>query len=630
MFLFLLLATVATLSWWVRTDPGILWLRSSPSGDWIRTSDPIELRSRPAERTLAEFRLPLDNLGPVPERLGIDVRTLGTAVLYVDGQRVGRLQRPPDRWRESMHFDLVTTGAHELRILAINRSGPAVLQVTSSSPGVGTGPHWEGRSAGSDWSPAARVQDRLANPDGEQFGTTFQATRRAAPWLLTVFLLAALAQAWYSGFNQGSLPELTPQGLRWLALGSLSALGLHNLLTIPLHIGFDVQAHYEYLAATRDGFLPAPNAGWQTFQSPFFYLIAGILGRLTSPLGSELSMRSLRLLTLAASLGQIELAYRAGRVVFPSDAGRQKLTILVVAGLGMNLYMGQYVGNEPWAGVLGAILVVRCLWLLQDPRRGAGPWEAVLLGLIAGLAILTKVSALLLLGPALAVLAVLSLRQPRPRRLRALLFTTLPFLASVGLVCSWFFQRNWLLTGKLLYTINADVEWWQDPGYRTLEQMTRFGTALKTPILASSQGFWDALYSTLWLDGSISSALFEGSPPWNYDLMLATAWLSLIPTIGLVLGILFALAPERRKILSLPFAALTLLLYAIAILLLYIRLPIYTTAKASYALALAPLIGVLAASGLGLLLRGRWIRIVTWAGVVTWALTSYLSYWALW
>ncbi len=620
---------VGALLLWVDLDETLIWLPGDEEGQWIGPDRSFRMSAN-RESTEASYHISLPD-APRSDPLIIEVRALGRADLYLDGKRFAALRRPPARWRDSESFQLPPTDtASVLLILASNRSGPALIQVNSPESGLASTSAWQSRTQGLDWRPAIPVNTPVANPERDRFGNVLDSLHRSAPAVLSVFVFALLVQAWSRRPRKtDSAGWITSSRLRWLGMLAVLALGLHNLSDLPLNLGFDVLSHYEYLKVTRAGGLPSPDSGWQMFQAPLFYLVAGPLWHLISLIVSpEMAMRSLRLLTIGSSVLLVQLTYFASRIAFPADDDRQCIAVVVAAALGINLYMGQYVSNEPWAAVLGALLLVRCLRLLRDFRRAEWVWEPVLMGLIAGLAILAKVSALLLVGPALGTL-LLARALNRPSRLVfTLAMTGGAFLGSIGLVSSWFFIRNLLLTGQFLHTINSDVSWWQGPGFRTATQLVSFGEALRAPILATTHGFWDGLYSTLWLDGAISSAVVvEASPPWNYDLVFATAWLSLLPTLGLILGVLIALSPSRRRDLIPLFSTACVFLYLIAILYVYVRLPIYSAAKASYCLALTPLLGILIAVGLGPLVASRWTRAATWSGITTWALVSFFSYW---
>jgi hypothetical protein len=67
-------------------------------------------------------------------------------------------------------------------------------------------------------------------------------------------------------------------------------------------------------------------------------------------------------------------------------------------------------------------------------------------------------------------------------------------------------------------------------------------------------------------------------------------------------------------------------IYLAAVVDLYIRLPIYSAAKATYLLGLVPCIAVLAAVGAAPLLRFRVSRALVLSAVTCWGVASYVAY----
>jgi hypothetical protein len=173
--------------------------------------------------------------------------------------------------------------------------------------------------------------------------------------------------------------------------------------------------------------------------------------------------------------------------------------------------------------------------------------------------------------------------------------------------------------------------WWQYPSYRTLHDLTTFGASLFNPFYSAVHGIWDALYSTFWADGFLSGlSKYDGRPPWNYNLMMSTLWLSILPSIGMIVGIFLAITRPQESIKSgILFAATCVLIYFLAILNLYLLIPIYSTAKASYTLGLIPCYAVLGSAGLGVLIRGTVSRALVFALVACWAVGAYGAFFVI-
>jgi hypothetical protein len=192
-----------------------------------------------------------------------------------------------------------------------------------------------------------------------------------------------------------------------------------------------------------------------------------------------------------------------------------------------------------------------------------------------------------------------------------------------GFVSGWYYARNWIYLGRPFvggWDPARGIDWWQDPGYRTLSNLVGFGTALGRPMYAAVAGLWDGLYSTLWLDGFASSAMIRSvAPPWNYDFMVALAPLALPLSLALIAGtVLIPATLESSTRRGLAVSAASSLCFLAGIAYIYVLVPSYASVKATYALSMVPALGLLATNGLKPLVDSRWGRAV---------LTGYLSSW---
>jgi len=79
---------------------------------------------------------------------------------------------------------------------------------------------------------------------------------------------------------------------------------------------------------------------------------------------------------------------------------------------------------------------------------------------------------------------------------------------------------------------------------------------------------------------------------------------------------------------SLWLAAGSVLVFVAAFVLLWLEVPAYSQAKASYTLGLTPAYAVLCVAGLDLLPANRWVRAAVNAFVVCWSVMVYATYFA--
>jgi hypothetical protein len=403
----------------------------------------------------------------------------------------------------------------------------------------------------------------------------------------------------------------------------LAALFLHNFRSVPPHVGMDLDAHIEYLDfIRRHGSLPLGNQGWQMFQPPLAYLllagadaIAGVLGVAADPayLG--------RALTMLASLIGVWFGCRAVELVFRDRPAAAFSGLTLVATLPAGIYMAHAFGNEPYVACLGAIAMHRLALAGRlpptDPLR-----HAAILGTVCGLALLAKTSALILvlaLAPALWWQARNAGAEVR-NAWRALAM----FAGLVLAVAGWWYLRNLMELGRPFvggWEAGRGIDWWQHPGYRVWEHLFSFGVALSRPIFAGVAGFWDGIYTSLWGDGFLSGAIVRSyAPTWNYPGMMVLYLLAVPLTVAILVGTVRALAASSTSAAP-PLGRLSaalLVLYVGAAFHLYATVPIYSSAKGSYLLLLAPAIGILFAWGMEPLLRHRAGQVLSAALLGAW------------
>jgi hypothetical protein len=314
------------------------------------------------------------------------------------------------------------------------------------------------------------------------------------------------------------------------------------------------------------------------FQAPLFHLVSSplyvLLREWLSPTEAALGLRVIPLLCGAL---QVECCHRVVRQLHPGREDLQALGTALGGLLPISVYLSQNLSNEPLLGLLGSGVILVSLGLLRDPARFR-PRSFLLLGVLLGLAGLTKASALLLL-PALVCLVghAAWLHFPSPREALRRAASALALILAVALpLCGWYYARNWWVLGAPVvggWDPSRGYVWWQEPGYRTLGQFLTFGAALSYPVYSAVHGFWDGFYSTLWLDGYVGSTVEFGLwPLWNFDYLLASAWLSLLPTAALALGVAAILARPLHSARSGElFALLWLATMVLAMLLLALR-----------------------------------------------------------
>jgi hypothetical protein len=607
-------------------SPDIKLLVPSHGARWIRQNRPFQLTGFGPTQEVVFFRKRVT----VPEGMKsctVTVQALRACFVYWDERLVGKFR--PEEWKQPHEVVLndLKPGEHEFQAHVEDSFGPAALLVYADGLDLRSGPDWDANLLSEKWEPAVLADDAAPPPLARPVSSPLRALANSLWWLAPLFVATWALLIWSPRAEAArGLPKwCTPSRCRWLVIAAWAVLAANNFLKLPAEMGYDLPSHVDYIRFIAErGELPDASDGLQMFQTPLFYAIAAVFYRgLTFFLAGGTALLWLRWLTLVCGIAQVEICFRAGRLVFPERDDLQTLTVFLGGLLPMNVYMSQTLGNEPLCGVVSALIL---LWGWRSLRVAGEPslrrqWSA---GLLFGLDLLSKMSALLLTPVIAGVLVVAN----RIRGFGGILLALARTFGAAAVVAGWYYARNWIRFGKPLvggWDAARGIQWWQDPGYRTPGQMVSFGRSLFAPLHAGFYSLWDGFFASLWLDGNLSG--MDSPPPWNMTLMLAAPWPALLLSAAIAAGLVRAAicrdAPLRH---ALQLAGVTLLLYLAAFVLLWLEVPAYSQAKASYTLGLTPAYAVLCVAGLDLLPSNRLLRAAVFAFVLCWSVLVYGAY----
>jgi hypothetical protein len=617
------------------TDPRVSLLINEGGAEWIRYPTPFRLSIRQAEKLSASFRCPLE-IREIPGSATLTLRAMKQADLFVDGHLVFRTPGGPEQWRKRHQIDLrswLAKGNHELRIDVTHENGHPALLAYCESLGIFSGGSWEATNDGRVWKPAIPAEHISPLPVSRQFPRADRALGALFPLFLSIFALFffcslraenPLSPSWFDKIH------LSAGAARWLLLGGWLLMAINNFWNIPLAVGMDYEGHTRYIYAVADHWrIPLATEGWQMFQPPLFYVLAAMVYKVFLLFfDHETVVRIMKLLPFLCGMGQIEICYRALGYVYPQRESLRVIGTLFGGLLPMNLYMSQSLGNEPLAGVLTGLMILFVCRISTGNLRSLRK-ASILLGATLGLALLTKATPVLIVLPVLLYVGgeIVRASETGEEGIKAAGRFTVVMIGALFAVAGWYYLRNWMTMGCLFvggWDSVRDILWWQDPGYRTAKQLFVFGESLFYPVYSSMYGFWDSLYSTFWMDGFLSA---HYDTPWNLSFMLSGAWLSLLPSAAILIGIVIAVRsnqdPLRRILL---FSTACVFIYLSAIFYLFLTVPILSTVKASYALGLIPCFALLATAGFETLMRPRLLKAVVHGLFACWAFSAYASY----
>jgi 4-amino-4-deoxy-L-arabinose transferase-like glycosyltransferase len=163
--------------------------------------------------------------------------------------------------------------------------------------------------------------------------------------------------------------------------------------------------------------------------------------------GYVLAAHLVRIFSSLLGLGTLLLIFKSARLIWPSDPTISLLALLLAAFLPQFLFVHSSISNDSLIIFFSSLV----LWqLLRMWIKGIGFWGVLFLGITVGLAVLSKMSGLLLLAFSLLFIMVLILRDtwnnPLTAVRRSLSYASI-FIASFILISGWLFLRNWNLYG---------------------------------------------------------------------------------------------------------------------------------------------------------------------------------------
>jgi tetratricopeptide (TPR) repeat protein len=564
--------------------------------------------------------------------------------IRVNGTVVPRSGSSSGNWKTTSQLDIGTflhQGTNEISVTVVNQSGPPALslELKSGNFSLLSDEAWEVSVSGSNWR-LARAASATPRPgkgnELDLLETTRGALGRCWPWLCLFVAISVCGVAllqYYLGRTAASDPTTAfPKMIMVLLAAVWALLFLHNFPFMPADAGFDGAQHLDYVRYIQDHHrLPNARGGWEMFQPPLYYLMsATLLGLCRSDCFQFTGMMLLRFLSLAIGVVNLALIFAGLRLIFPGDWKKPLAGLVLAAFLPAHIYLLHYTTNE----TLSAMFVTAALCLGLHLLRAEQPWWGWhrVLGIMLGLALLSKASAVLAVPAVLGALGVkLVLRRERTPRV---------WLDDIGaplLIClligGWHYLKLWRDYGNP-FIGNWDPKllgvWWQTKGFQTPGYYFSFGDSLARPFLSGLHSFWDGFYSTLWGDGLMGgNANIWDRPPWNYDLMAVGFVLALVPTALVLTGLLRALARCFRAANLIWVLVIGLgWLFAFAILGMSLKVPSYEQTKAFFGLPVLLPFCALGALGFEFWAgRGKVARYLLGVALGIWLVNLYASFW---
>ncbi|MHB1162863.1 MAG: DUF2142 domain-containing protein [Chloroflexota bacterium] len=268
--------------------------------------------------------------------------------------------------------------------------------------------------------------------------------------------------------NGRALQQVAALAALWVIVVAGMALASGYALGVPPWNNPDEPAHYNYVRhVATTGELPELKPGdwdagllerlksskfprsesvdsiaYESHQPPAYYLVASPVYSAAARLPLVERVPALRLLSVLLSGITVVLAFLAVRAIFPEETALQLAVAGLIAFLPMRSSVAGSISNDALAEMVATLLLLLMVHVL---RTGFRRRQALLLGALLGVALLTKMTVYGYVPLALAV-GLLAPRQGKnggSSRWRLLGLTLLVAL----LVGGWWFVRNGMLYG---------------------------------------------------------------------------------------------------------------------------------------------------------------------------------------
>ena len=394
--------------WKAWQDPDIAWLSRDDRAAWIRYPSPAATKASAIVRMTTEYRKTFTIDHP-PNTAVLRVRFFRKGLVRLNGREVD-LRHCGTAWKSSCRAEvalLLRPGANDIEVSVDNDSALPALWLEIDGPGlvVASDTSWDSSLAGGSWRKAVHASDPPGAPRTDPFDTApspFRSLLQRWAAIVGFALLssAVLAIALASSRRRGTVGSTSGTPWPWriavmaVALGWI-ALFASNWANLPIDWGFDAPAHLEYVSYILDRHaLPMPDEGWSMFHPPLYYaVLAGVLGLAGSSPSAQDAAAWIRILGLAIGLLNVLAVGALVRRAGPNDPTRQVVGVLTAGFLPVMLYLHQFPTNEILVAMLSSVALLMAHDILEE--RTWATRRLALLGAVLGLALLTKLSALL-------------------------------------------------------------------------------------------------------------------------------------------------------------------------------------------------------------------------------------------
>ena len=437
-----------------KTD--IRWISNQGEAEWIQGSFINALNGLPKQDRFTKYRklFTVESIPPeayLSTEVFYDLRVeLNNVVLH--DYDAARIRDPVKNTLKTLDLaPYLLLGDNELILNVKDNSGTRIVKASAPTLRIYTNTHsgWEFTNVQGIWQPVVPATYRYVDMSPSAENTNVDLLRSIIPFLVGLFLLLFWGMSSID-ITKHDFSLLVASRMRWVIMIGVLVLGLNNCFRLDINNGMDNVFHYQYLNYLLEHkSIPLASEGVFAFRSPLFYMIALLpMAFFQWILGSGWAAYAIRLVPVIMGLMQTEILYRIAKHLYPTQPRAIMLMTCIGTFLPINLYMSQFVGDEPAAGCTGSLVILMALYLLKNNREPTTR-ESILAGALLGLAFLSKVTTFLLMPPCVLIFLVCHLKKEglsTKMFLKNLAFATMTCLNVAG----WFYVRNWIRLGTFV------------------------------------------------------------------------------------------------------------------------------------------------------------------------------------
>ncbi|MBC8187654.1 MAG: tetratricopeptide repeat protein [Proteobacteria bacterium] len=354
------------------------------------------------------------------------------------------------------------------------------------------------------------------------------------------------------------MPELSAKTFKLIVSGMVALAAIiyvNNVIVLPSLRAPDGYGHFTYiwhLAAT--GTIPWATEGWSFFHPPVYYAFMASLWKGLTWIDPVARLKIGTGIIAFLGIAQAGIAYVFVKRALPDNRIAHLLAIGIMLFLPLQMFSAGYLGNERLNAVFCGTSLLVLMWVLERPVLSRG----VVLGLLLGVALLVKFTAIAIVSGCFAALffSFLQRREYWPG-FKLLLVVGLVMLS----VSSWFYVRNVVRYGNPIQMSRETemvqrVEHSQTKGKRTLAEYLLFDPLIVTspqwprgipiygklgpyiPRSSLRESVWTGIFTNAWFDGIGGQVIpiMGVSPAVKHSGQLILT-LALVPTVLVLIGL---------------------------------------------------------------------------------------------